>query len=138
MNGRPPPDRPMRPTPLRLALVAGVLAAAVVSACSEAPAQPTATLSVRAVYLGPQYGGEAMLVNHEAIPGRMPAMRMALQVYTPALLDSLREGAKVRLTLDSASLLVRDVDALPFETVLELDPGDENGRGGIVLPSVEE
>ena len=116
-----------------------VLLALAVGACSEAPApRDGATITVRAVYLQSQYEGQAMLVDHEAIAGRMPAMRMAMQVYTPALLDSLTEGAKVRLTLDSTSLLVRDVEVLPFETVLNLHEGDTNGRGGVILPDLGE
>ncbi len=110
------------------------------AACADAPADAggSAKLVVRAVYIQPMYGGEAMLVNHEAIPGRMPAMQMALRLYTPALLDSLTEGARVALTLDSASLEVVGVETLPFETVLDLEPSGGNGRGGVVLPSLEE
>ncbi|PAP76590.1 copper-binding protein [Rubrivirga marina] len=113
-----------------------LLALAALVACSDVPPAepPSATLVVRAVYVQPMYGGEAMLVNHEAIPNRMPAMQMALRVYTPALLDSLTEGARVALTLDSASLEVVNVETLPFDTVLDLEPRDASGRGGIVLP----
>jgi len=107
------------------------------AACADAPPAdpPPARIVVRAVYIQPMYGGQAMLVSHEAIPDRMPAMQMALRVYTPALLDSLTEGARVALTLDSASLEVVNVETLPFDTVLDLEPGDANGRGGVVLPS---
>lgn len=117
-----------------------LLALALLAACADAPTEPAGppTLTVRGVYVQPMYGGEAMLVNHEAIPGRMPAMRMAFRVYTPALLDSLSEGARVALTVDSASLEVIGIEELPFETVLELDPGDGNNRGGMVLPDLEE
>ena len=123
---------------MRLPVLA-LAAAFAFAACADVPpdAEP-AKLVVRGVYIQPMYGGEAMFVNHEAIPGRMPAMQMAFRVYTPALLDSLSEGARVALTLDSASLEVIDVETLPFETVLNLDPGDENGQGGIVLPVLEE
>ena len=115
--------------PLVLALVA-------LAACADVPPETPAptTLVVRGVYIQPMYSGKAMLVNHEAIPGRMPSMRMAFQVYTPALLDSLTEGARVAMTVDSASLEVVRVDTLPFETVLNLEPGDANGRGGVILP----
>ena len=110
------------------------------AACADAPPAdpPSARIVVRAVYIQPMYGGQAMLVNHEAIPDRMPAMQMALRLYTPALLDSLTEGARVALTLDSASLEVVNVETLPFDTVLDLEPGDVNGRGGIVLPDTGE
>ena len=122
---------------MRLLIVLLVLTAV---GCADAPAEADggATLTVRAVYIQPMYGGEAMLTHHEAIPGRMPAMQMPFRLYPPALLDSLTEGARVRLTLDSASLVVIDVETLPFETVLELDPGDGNNRGGMVIPGLEE
>lgn len=115
-----------------------LVALVALAACADAPAaDESAKVVVRAVYIQSLYGGDAMLVNHEAIPGRMPAMQMALRVYTPALLDSLTEGARVALTLDSASLDVVDVETLPFETVLDLEPSGGNGQGGIVLPSPE-
>ena len=120
-----PPSSSMR------ALSLGLLALA---ACSDAPTGPP-TLEVRALYIEPAYQGEAILVNHEPIPDRMPAMRMAFRLYTPALLDSLTEGSKVRLTLDSASLEVVGIEKLPYETVLDLYV--EGGQGGIVLPSPE-
>ncbi len=123
---------------MRFLLFAAVLAAACADAPADAPADRAPKVVVRAVYIQPMYGGDAMLVNHEAIPGRMPAMQMALRLYTPALLDSVTEGARVSLTLDSASLEVLGIETLPFETDLNLDPGDANGRGGIVLPGLEE
>ena len=48
---------------------------------------------LRGVYLQPMYDGAAMLVNHEAIPDRMPAMQMPMRVKVPGLLDGLAEGA---------------------------------------------
>ena len=115
-----------------------LLALLALAACADsAPPMEPSTLVVRGVYVRAMHDGQAMLVNHEAIPGRMPAMRMPLRLYTPALLDSLTEGARVALTLDSASLEVIGVETLPFETVLELDPGDGNNRGGMVLPDLE-
>ena len=127
----------MHGIPLHAPMRFFLLALVALAACADAPAEPP-TLTVRGVYVQPMYGGDAMLVNHEAIPGRMPAMRMAFRVYTPALLDSLTEGARVALTLDSASLEVIGVETLPFETVLELAPGDGNGQGGIILPDLGE
>ncbi len=120
-------------------LFAAVLALGLVAACADAPEPPpAATVSVRGVFLESQYDGEAMLVNHEALAGQMPAMRMAFRLATPELLDSLAEGDKVRLTLDSASLVVRDVEVLPAETDLELEPGETGSTGGILLPDTEE
>lgn len=123
---------------MRPIALAVLLALAAGCAGEPEPPPPAGSLLVRAVYIEPAFDGQAILVDHEAIPGRMPAMRMPFRLYTPALLDSLTEGARVALTLDSASLEVIDVRALPFETVLQLDPGDGNGRGGVVLPDLGE
>ncbi len=104
------------------------------AACADAPAPTEPQIEVRALYIEPAYNGEAIFVHHEAIPGRMPAMRMAFRLFTPALLDSLTEGAKVTMTLDSASLEVVNVREISFETILNLEDGDENGVGGMILP----
>ena len=113
--------------PLRLALL-GLLALA---ACADAPA-PEAGIEVRAVFVEARFDGEAVRVNHEAIPGRMPAMVMDLRLRSPALIDGLVEGAAVRLTLDSTSLEVLGVEALPPGTDLALAP--EEGGGAVFLP----
>jgi len=106
-----------------------------VAACADAPdSTPAPAVTVRGVFLGPAYDGEAMRVDHEAIAGRMPALAMDFRVVSPELLDGLTEGDKVRLTLDSTSLAVRDVEILPEETDLELEPGEAGSTGGILLP----
>lgn len=96
-------------------------------ACADAPPDDGPTVTVRGVYVEPVFEGQAMRVDHEAIPGRMPAMAMDFRVDSPALLDGLAEGGPVRLTLDSASLKVLDVEALPAGTDLTLDSGGDGG-----------
>ena len=114
---------PPRPGPLGGGAVwaarAGWLALVVVAACAE-PAPPTVT--VRGVYVGPQLGGQAALVDHEAIPGRMDAMAMAFRVVEPDAFEGVAPGTPVRLTLDSASLAVVAAEALPEGTALDLAP----------------
>ncbi|WP_412060234.1 copper-binding protein [Rubrivirga sp. IMCC45206] len=105
------------------------VALALLAGCAE-PRAPT--LQVRAVYLEPMYDGQAMRVDHEAIPEVMPAMEMPLSVASPDLLADLAPGAIVRLTLDSASFRVLDVERLPAGTALTL--ADEDAPG-IVRPS---
>ena len=107
------------------------LALLALGACADAPAGPPATLSVRGVYVRPVYDGQAMMVDHEAIPGRMPPMRMAFRLDEPGLLDRVTEGDRVRLTLDSASLAVVGVEPLPAGTDLDLEAVDERG---VVIP----
>ena len=107
---------------MRLALLA--LCSAALAACADGPPEAP-TLTVRALYLAPLYDGQAMDVEHEAIPDRMPAMRMPFRVADPAVLEGLAEGAAVRLTLDSASLAVVAVEPLPAGTVLDLEGVDD-------------
>ena len=106
-----------RPALPRLRRVLGAGWLIVAAACAE-PAPPT--LTVRALYVGPQFEGEAALVEHEAIPGRMEAMRMALLVEAPGAFDEIDPGSPVRLTLDSASLAIVGVEPLPADTPLDL------------------
>ena len=98
--------------------------------CADAPPDAP-TLTVRALYLEPMYDGQAMMVDHEPIPERMPAMRMPFRVTDPALLDGLAESTAVRLTLDSASLAVVAVEPLPAGTLLDLEAIDEEV---VILP----
>ena len=99
--------------------------------CADPPADAP-TLTVRALYLGPMYEGQAMNADHEAIPERMPAMRMPFRVVDPAVLEGLAEGGPVRLTLDSASLAVVAVEPLPAGTPLDLEDIDD--REVTILP----
>ncbi len=115
-----------------------VVCALALGACADAPAEEPATVEVRGVFVESMYDGQAMLVNHEAIPGRMPAMRMAFRLATPALLDGIAGGTPVRLTLDSTSLEVLDVDGLPSGTALELGPDAPDGAGAVALPPESE
>ena len=115
-----------------------VLLAVAFGACSDAPAEDSsATVQIRGIYLRSMYDGQAAVLQHEPVYGRMPAMTMPFKVYTPALLDSLEPGTKVRITVDSLSLTtIVGIEPLPAETVLNLyDEGE--GRGGVLLPEIE-
>lgn len=122
---------------LPLVLLAGALAG-----CAE-PAEPPTTPApdaptdarpdtipsgflVRGVYQGMVYDSAAAIVDHEAISGVMPAMRMPIRVADPAALRSLREGDKIRFRLDDpdgTGYVMVDVEPLPPETELILaDP----------------
>lgn len=113
-----------------------VLLALALAACGDSPQpeSPAATLTVRALYVESMYDGQAMMVNHEAIPDRMPAMRMPFRVTEPALLDGVPQGAPVRLTLDSTSLVVVAIETLPAGTDLDLHEGGDDGQGVVILP----
>ena len=110
---------------MRPALIA--LCAAALAACADAPPPGGPTVTVRGVFVEPVFDGQAIRVDHEAVPGLMPPMRMALRVASPGLADGLAPGDKVRLTLDSTSLAVVAVDPLPAGTPLVLHDAAEDG-----------
>ena len=116
-----------------------VLLVAALAACADAPAdRPAAMVQIRGVYVRPTYDGQAAVIDHEAVFGRMPAMEMPFKLYAPALLDSLSPGDKVRITIDSLSLTtIHDIVRIPAETVLDLDEGGGD-RGGVILPDTDE
>ena len=81
--------------------------------------------TVRAVFVGPALGGAAATVEHEEIPGTMPAMRMDVALAREDLIDGLAAGDKVVLTIASRDsgpgFVVTDVEPLPDGTVLDLE-----------------
>lgn len=94
-----------------------VLAAAgLLAACADEPAPDAFT--VRGVYLGPAFDSAAAVVDHEAVPGVMDAMRMQLRVADRAELRGLRAGDKIRFTLadDGRGYAISDLTKLPPDT----------------------
>src|SRR5690606_20528034 len=97
-RGPPVPARPGSRAMRRCALLPLLLLAA---GCAERPAEggdpargeaaPAEEVSVgytvRGVFLGALYDGQAATVRHEAVPGLMPAMEMDFRVADPALLE---------------------------------------------------
>ena len=82
-------------------------------------------LTVRAVFVGSLYDGDAVMVEHEEIPGRMPAMRMPFMLERPDLISGLSEGDKVLLTIRNDEMgtgfAVTAIEPLPASTVLDLE-----------------
>lgn len=138
-----PPVSPLVP------LLAAALALALVPACGggggesaapaapaepSAPAEPVAEAeipedatiyTVRGVYLGPVFDGEAMKVDHEAIDGYMDAMTMAFRLHDPSEQQGLAEGDKIRFRYVVAGVasFVDRVEKLPEDTELQLAGG---------------
>ena len=92
--------------------------------CGGAPERQV--YDVRGLYVSPAYGGAAMLVDHEEIPGYMEPMRMTLKLADPAELLGIESGDKIRfdLVVTEADAVVENVEVLPPET--ELDLADED------------
>ncbi len=89
---------------------------------ADLPGDPSASFTVRGLYLGAAYGGAAAVVSHEAIPGFMDAMRMPIRVADPAELAGLSEGDKIqfRLADEGSGYRIHRIERLPPETALEL------------------
>jgi hypothetical protein len=89
--------------------------------CSDRPAGPSQTVEVRAVYERTVLEGAAASFDHEAIPGRMDAMRMDFPLADSALVAGLAPGDKVALTLQvEPRLEVLAAAPLPDTTRLAL------------------
>ena len=82
-------------------------------------------LAVRAVFIESLYDGDAVMVEHEAIPDQMPAMRMPFALERSDLIGGLSEGDKVLLTLRTSDtgpgLIVTAIERLPEDTELTLE-----------------
>ena len=123
--------------------------ALLVAGCSDpAPAAEVATFentespesgerTVRAVFVGPALGGAAATVEHEEIPGVMPAMRMDVALGRSDLIDGLAAGDKIRMTIVARGagpgFLVTGVEPLPADTVLDLEG---SGADSAFVPGV--
>ncbi|GAB5537871.1 MAG: hypothetical protein Rubg2KO_41200 [Rubricoccaceae bacterium] len=95
-------------------------------------------LMVRAVFLGPMYDGDAMMVEHEEIPDLMPAMRMPFTLERPDLIAGLSEGDKVLLTIGNSEsgpgLIVTAIEPLPPDTELDLEGAEADS---VFVPGAE-
>jgi protein SCO1/2 len=74
-----------------------VVAVLTAGACSRAP--EARTYEVRGQILGINPERQEVLMNHEDIPGFMPAMTMAYRVQDPALLEGKQPGDLITATL---------------------------------------
>jgi protein SCO1/2 len=107
-----------------IALVAG-LALLALSACDVAQhSQRARRVEARGLVESLDRELKQVIIDHEDIPGVMPAMSMSFDVADPRLLDTLAPGQIVEFTLEIRSTSFRVVDARVVEEV-----GDA-GRSG--------
>jgi hypothetical protein len=84
---------------------------------------PLETYHVRAEVVRIEYGGLALRVDHEPIPGVMEAMRMSLRLQSPEDARELKPGDKIRFTyvVKEEGTYIRDIERLPSGTELNLE-----------------
>lgn len=112
----------------RLVLILAVL----IAGCAD-DAPPAETYDVRGRVVAFAFGGEAVVVDHEDIPGYMDAMRMSLRPQDPSLIAELEPGDRIafRLVLpETGSPYIDQIATLPPDTELELAPPDTSRSGG--------
>lgn len=116
-------------SPFRLLIAVALPAMLLLIGCGRTDAPEPAeesTYATRGVYVGPQYGGQAAVIDHEAIPGTMEAMRMTFRLDDPTVLDPLAPGDKVAFDLvdTERGYLARNLERLPDTTTLVLPAPD--------------
>jgi protein SCO1/2 len=119
----------------RVALILVLAGALLLAACgggeesaASAPAQeePATVYQVRGQFVMYQYGGEAIRVDHEEIPGFMKAMRMDFRPKDPAEVEGLEPGDKIsfRYVVGEKDEHIEGIEKLPPETELHLAADD--------------
>ena len=93
----------------------------VLAGCSEREVETV--YDVRGRYAGAAFNGQAIVVDHERIPGYMEAMRMTLKLDDPADLEGVEPGDNIsfELVVTEEETYVRDLAVLPADTELQLD-----------------
>lgn len=72
-------------------------------------------------------GGQRLVIDHEAVPGYMEAMRMTLPVLDPTQAAGLAPDDKIRFQLfvQDGRGAIGSIEKLPAETSLTLAPGSD-------------
>ncbi len=93
--------------------------------CADAPDAPAGeTYAVRGVFEGTRFEGAAVTISHEAVPGRMEAMRMDFRLADTADVSRLTPGRPVRFSVVETPSGTRafGFHVLPDSTRLHLAP----------------
>jgi Cu/Ag efflux protein CusF len=62
-----------------------------------------------------KFGTATLTVDHEDIPGYMPAMEMMYQVQSPALVEDLQAGQRIRFTIDTFETVITEIEVIGQE-----------------------
>lgn len=99
----------------------GVLLALLVSLLAAGCGSGTKRYEAEGVVFEVNREFRQVLIAHEDIPGLMPAMTMNFDVADPALLDTLKQGQRIRFELEFTGSSYRVLSA---EVVGEGEPGE--------------
>ncbi len=77
---------------------------------------------VRGRVVGPDFGGLALRVDHEPIPGYMEAMRMSFRLANPEDAHDVQPGDAISFlyVVSENGSVIRDIEVLPPDTELDL------------------
>lgn len=109
--------------------VAIMIVLTTLAACGEG-AVDAETYEAKGIYLGTAFGGEAIVVDHEEIPGYMDAMRMTLRIDDPSVVQELEVGDSIafRLVVEEGTSFVDNVRRLSSDSPLEVTGTGESAR----------
>jgi Cu/Ag efflux protein CusF len=62
-----------------------------------------------------KFGAATLTVDHEDIPGYMPAMEMMYSVRSPALVEDLQAGQRIRFTIDTFETVITEIEVIGQE-----------------------
>ena len=122
---------------------AGLLAALFVLLAAAGCAEETAEIyEVRGRVVGPAFGGEALVVDHEEIPGYMEAMRMTLRLCEEGA-AAVPDGTPVRFDLrvpERGAACIAALEPLPEGTPLQLAdvPADTSTGAPAAAPDTSD
>ena len=90
------------------------------SACNYDQTEIEEMHELRGRYVAPAFDGEAAIIEHEAIPGGMDAMRMSMRVADPEAWSNLQPGKAIvfELIATEDEVYVQNPSVLPDTTTL--------------------
>lgn len=113
------PDAPATPEPPRSATLSATLAdapsapPAALAAAAPGPGAPASTVVGEGEVVKTVPGASQIVVDHGDIPGFMEAMTMGYRVEPASLLAGVKEGDRVRFTIDVGRRAIIRLDRLP-------------------------
>lgn len=120
-------------------VISAILFIAGLAACGEYTPEAR-TYEVRGVYLGTAFGDEAIVVDHEEIPGYMDAMRMTLRIIDPSEVSELEVGDSIafRLVVQESTTYIDHVWRLSPASVHDSSATSDRAADSPLIPAPGE